>query len=88
MTPDAALKHIRQALVDNLGVPAERVVPEATLRDDLEMDSLDMVELVTIVESELDRNLESAQLEDVRTVADVVDLVLSLAPAGRGEDRM
>lgn len=86
MTSDAALDHIRQALVDKLGVPAEHVVRGATLRDDLEMDSIDMVELVTTLEVELGSNLELVQVEDIRTVADVVDLVVRLAPAGQGED--
>src|SRR5262249_31626964 len=87
MTPDIALDHIRQALVQRIGVPAEQVVPEAKLRDDLEMDSLDMVELITLVEDELGHNLEVMQLEDVLTVGDVVKLIVRLDSERHSEIR-
>jgi acyl carrier protein len=73
---EAVLDQIRQALEGELGVPADRITPAANLRDDLEMDSLDLVELVSILEDHLGSPIDRDEVEEVRTVDDVIDVLL------------
>lgn len=60
-------------------VPREDVADQRTnLREDLGMDSMDFVDLITVLERELGRRVEREQLSYVHTVGDVVDLVWEL----------
>ena len=60
-----------------LAVDASAVTPEASFADDLDADSLDLVELVMALEEEFDISVEEEELSDVATVGDAVALVES-----------
>jgi acyl carrier protein len=60
-----------------LAVDADKVTLEANFADDLDADSLDLVELVMALEDEFDVSIEEEELEGVATVAQAVDLVRS-----------
>ncbi|WP_431771339.1 acyl carrier protein [Streptomyces cucumeris] len=67
-------------LAEAVVLPREDVAdPRTNLREDLGMDSMDYVDLITVLERELGRHVEREQLSWVRTVGDVVDLVCELA---------
>ncbi|AXK34854.1 acyl carrier protein [Streptomyces armeniacus] len=60
-------------------VPREDIEdPRTNLREEIGLDSMDFIELVTVLERELGRRVEREQLSYVRTVGDVVDLVCAL----------
>lgn len=61
-----------------LGAERDRLSREATL-EDLDVDSLDLVELAQIVEEEFGVELRGDDVKDVRTVGEVIDLVVSRA---------
>ena len=69
------LEKIKQILVDTANVDAEKVTKEATLKDDLGIDSLDSVEMVLELENQFDIKLEENEIEGLVTVGDVIDLV-------------
>jgi acyl carrier protein len=71
------LKHI---LVDQLKVPAVQVGPDATM-DDLDLDSLAIVELSVILESDHGIALPEDELRQARTVDDIVALMTRRQPA-------
>ena len=81
MDRDKVLDVLRGAAVEVLGVEAGRVVPEASFKDDLEADSLDLVELVMQLEDSLDVKIEEDDLSEVKTVGNAVDLILASAAA-------
>jgi acyl carrier protein len=60
-----------------LGLPAEQVVPEARLVEDLGLDSLDAVELAIAVERRFDIEVPEEELTKLKTVADMTALVES-----------
>ena len=68
---------IREIIVEQLGVSAEEVVPEASFIDDLGADSLDIVELVMALEEEYDMEISDEEAEKIRTVQDVVNYIES-----------
>jgi acyl carrier protein len=71
---DVLLAQIRAAL-GAIGLEPHRVVPEAHLVDDLDLDSLDWVDLALRLEDALPVVIREETLASVRTIADVVALL-------------
>lgn len=63
--------------VEILGVTPEQVTMEAKFGDDLDADSLDLVELVMKLEEEFDVTVDESELENIETVGQAYDLVMS-----------
>jgi acyl carrier protein len=64
---------VKQIIMDQLGVSAEQVTPDASFIDDLGADSLDTVELVMALEEEFDIEIPDEDAEKLRTVRDALD---------------
>ena len=62
-------------IVDLLGVDAEQVVPAARFREDLEADSLDLVELIMAFEEEFDGEISDEQAQKITTVGEAVTYI-------------
>lgn len=79
-TREVTSEAVEQVIADGLReVGAEgEVTREATL-EQLDVDSLDLVELAQIVEDEFGVELDGDAVKDVRTVGDVIDLVVAKA---------
>lgn len=65
----------RQCAVEVLSVEESAVVPDAKFGDDLDADSLDLVELVMALEEEFDIEVPEEDLEGVETVKNAYDIV-------------
>ena len=70
-----ALSRVRAIVVDLLGVDEAQVVPEARFREDLEADSLDLVELIMAVEEEFKGEISDEEAQKIKTVGEVVAYV-------------
>ncbi len=77
MDSDAAFDKFRDCAVEVLQVPAEKVTRDARFADDLDADSLDLVELVMALEEAFDITVEETELEDIETVGQAFELVSS-----------
>jgi acyl carrier protein len=73
---------IRAALAE-LGIAADRIRPDARLVDDLELDSLDWIDLAQRLEERLPVALQEQRLADVETLQQMVELIESQL-SGRG----
>ena len=69
---------MKTILMDRCGVSEEAIQPEATLQADLELDSLDAVELAMAMEDEFNIKILDQDMKDLRTVGDVLALVRQL----------
>lgn len=69
---------VKDIIVDRLGVDAEKVTPEASFKDDLGADSLDIAELVMELEDEFDMEIPDEDAEKITTVGDAVKYIESL----------
>ena len=67
----------RNCAVEVLSVDADKVVPAAMFGDDLDADSLDLVELVMALEEEFGIEVPEEDLEGVETVGQAYDLVVA-----------
>lgn len=62
-------------IVDQLGVDREKVTRDARFREDLEADSLDLVELMMAFEEEFGGTIEDEEAQKIKTVGEVIDLL-------------
>lgn len=69
------LDRVTKIIVDRLGVDEEKVTLEASFKDDLGADSLDIVELVMELEDEFDMEISDDDAEEISTVGDAVDYI-------------
>ncbi len=66
---------VRTIIVDLLGVEADQVVPAARFREDLEADSLDLVELIMAFEEEFEGEISDEQAQSITTVGEAVKYI-------------
>lgn len=71
------LERITKIVVDRLGVEESAVTLEASFKDDLGADSLDVVELVMELEDEFDMEISDDEAEKISTVGDAVNYIKS-----------
>ena len=64
---------VKNIIVDQLGVNEDEVVMEASFIEDLNADSLDIVELISAFEDEFNLEISDADAEKIATVGDAVE---------------
>jgi len=65
------MERIKEIIADKLGVDIDEVTDDADLIDDLDADSLDLVDLAMAIEDEFGVTIPDEELEKIRTVRDV-----------------
>jgi acyl carrier protein len=74
---DDVFDRFKKCAVEVLAVDDGQVVVTAKFGDDLDADSLDLVELVMALEEEFDISVDESELESIETVQQALDLVQS-----------
>jgi acyl carrier protein len=69
----SAEDRLKKIIADQLSVSEEEVVPEASFIEDLNADSLDLVELIMSLEEEFNVKISDEDAEKIRTVQDALD---------------
>ena len=67
------LEKMKEIIADQLGVSEDEVTLEASFKDDLDADTLDLFELVMALEEEYDVEIPSDDLAELNTVGDVIN---------------
>ena len=67
------LEKMKEIIADQLGVSEDEVTLEASFKEDLDADSLDLFELVMALEEESDVEIPSDDLAELNTVGDVIN---------------
>lgn len=75
MSPEAIISKIDDILIEEFELEAEAVVPDARLREDLDLDSLDGVDLVVALEKAFDFRIDGKVVVEMKTVGDIHDYV-------------
>jgi len=75
MTEQEILAGLAEIIDEVAGVPAEEVTPSKTFVDDLDIDSLSMVEIAVAAQDKFGVEIPDDQLKDLKTVQDVIDYV-------------
>ena len=74
-------ERVKALIVEQLGVDADEVTPEASFQEDLGADSLDTVELIMAFEEEFGVEIPDEDAEKIRKVKDAVDYIAARAKA-------
>ncbi len=68
---------MRDLLVDELGLDADKITDGATFEEDLEVDSLGVVELLMALEDEFGVKIPDEEAENITAVGEAIDLVVA-----------
>ena len=68
-------ERLKKIVVDQLGVDENEVVPSASFVEDLNADSLDLVELIMSLEEEFKLQISDEDAENIKTVQDAEDYI-------------
>ena len=79
---DETFEKIRDIIVDQLGVEEDKVTMEARFREDLEADSLDLVELIMAFEDEFGGEISDDEAQQIKTVGQAVEYLKMRMAAG------
>ncbi|MBI4337822.1 MAG: acyl carrier protein [Chloroflexi bacterium] len=81
-------ERVKKVVVDRLGVEEGQVNPKASFRDDLNADSLDLVELIMALEEEFSQSGKPLEIsdEEAEKIATVQDVVTYLQAHGIGDE--
>jgi acyl carrier protein len=80
------IEHVNKTLQDEFEMPAQKLQPDKRLREDLELDSLDAVDMIVALEQAMKIRVDEEQAKQIRTVGDIYDFVermLHNQPAAR-----
>jgi acyl carrier protein len=72
---DEILDYLRNTLAELFEIKPEQVVPEAKLYEDLDIDSIDAVDLILKLKDLTGRKIQPQAFKHVRTVGDVIDAI-------------
>jgi acyl carrier protein len=68
-------ERVTDIIVELLGVDRAKVTPEARFREDLEADSLDLVELIMAFEDEFGGEISDEEAQKIETVGDAITYI-------------
>ena len=71
-------ERVKKIIIDQLGVSAEEVTPEASFVDDLGADSLDLTELIMAMEEEFEMEIGDEEAQKLLKVKDAIAFVAAL----------
>ena len=75
MTNNEIIEKIHEFLIEEFEVEAEKLTPEANLKETLGLDSLDYIDLVVVMEKNLHIKVDPADLIDIHSIGDLYSYV-------------
>ncbi|MCI6550858.1 MAG: acyl carrier protein [Prevotella sp.] len=75
MTRQEIEEKVREFLIDDLEIDEDKIVPEALLKNDLDIDSLDFVDIVVIVEKKFGFKIKPEEMAGVKTLSQFCDYI-------------
>jgi len=72
---DELFEQVKAIIVEQLGVDPEKVTPDARFREDLEADSLDLVELIMTFEERFGGEISDEEAQKITTVGEAVEFL-------------
>lgn len=78
LSRDEIYEKVSAYLVEMFEVPPEKITPEARLFEDLDLDSIDAIDLIVQLQNLTGRKIKAEEFKTVRTIQDVIDRVHGL----------
>lgn len=80
MNTDEIYGIVKKYLINDFEVPEEKISLEANLFEYLELDSIDALDMIATLESELNISVDEEELKKIRTVRDIIDYIAKNLP--------
>ena len=80
-TREEVLERIRKTLSEEFECDPAKIVPEARFYEDLDLDSIDAVDLIVRLRKEVDFEIKSEDFKAIRTVGDLLDVLERIGAA-------
>lgn len=77
-TKQETMAHLKLVLIELFEIEEERLVPEAKLYDDLDIDSIDTVDLLIELKKYVDGEIDSEAFIDAKTIDDVAEIISNM----------
>ncbi|SEL71109.1 acyl carrier protein [Roseateles sp. YR242] len=84
MTDQDIFERLRTILIETFDIDAERITPQARLYEDLDIDSIDAVDLIVRLKPLVGKRLQPEAFKAVRTLQDVINALQGLLQSGTG----
>ncbi len=78
MSNDELYEKIKEILINDFEIDEDKIKPEASLSDDIDLDSIDAVEMIVKAKPLLKGSIDPSMFKSTKTVQDVVDALLPL----------
>ena len=80
MNTDEIYKLVKSYLINDFEVPEEKISLEANLFENLELDSIDALDMIATLESEYNLKVDEEELKKIRTVQDIINYIVKNVP--------
>ncbi len=77
MKTEEVYEIIKGYLIDTFEIPVEKIFPDSNLFEDLELDSIDALDMIALLESEIDIDVNEEELKKIITIQNVVDYIIN-----------
>ena len=75
MKREEIFNELKKQLTELFEIPAEKITPDAKLYEDLDLDSIDAVDMIVQLQKVIEKRFKPEDFKSVKTVKDVVDVV-------------
>ena len=82
LSRDEIIAHVNRTLHEEFEVPEDEIQPDKLLREDLELDSLDAVDMIVALEQALKIRVDEEEAKKIRNVGDIYDFVEKMLQRG------
>lgn len=76
MTEQEVFEFIKNVLVEYFEIDADKITMEAKLVDDLDIDSIDAIDMMLYIKKETGREVEPSQFKEVKTIGDIINIIM------------
>mgnify|MGYP003458103982 FL=1 len=75
MTKEQIFDILKEALIELFEIPQEKITLESKIYEDLEIDSIDAIDMIDYIKKKTGYRMEAADFKEIRTLGDIVDVV-------------
>lgn len=72
------LKHLNSTLIELFEIDEDKLVPEAKLHEDLDIDSIDTIDLLIELKGYVDKEIDGQSFIDCKTIDDVAEIIFKM----------
>ncbi|MDY6969700.1 MAG: acyl carrier protein [Spirochaetota bacterium] len=77
MKADDIFEVVKKYMIEEFEIPEENIKIDANLFEDLELDSIDALDMIGMLETEVDVEIDADELKKILTIKDVVDFIVA-----------